>query len=272
VSNYERLVAEALRAPVVGWNFDWLRGRATEERPTWEYSRRARSALAAASTAMDIDTGGGEVLAYIDRFPPLMVATEAWKPNVGVAKERLRPLGVHVVETDGTPRLPFRSETFDLVLNRHGLRGRADSAEAEVWWKEVARVLRPGGALLTQQVGGRGMQSLGEAMGVVPRASRLQFDATKARRVIERSGFVVTDAREEFLRTVFFDVGAVVYYLRLVIWIVPGFSTVSHEVQLRRLHDRIQVEGPFVSHSHRILVEAHRNPSHRSSAASREAV
>ena len=116
------------------------------------------------------------------------------------------------------------------------------------------------------------MQSLGEAMVVVPIASRLQFDATKARRVIERSGFVVTDAREEFLRTVFFDVGAVVYYLRLVIWIVPGFSTVSHEVQLRRLHDRIQVEGPFVSHSHRILVEAHRNPSHRSSAASREAV
>jgi SAM-dependent methyltransferase len=254
--DYDELIAQGLRAPLVGWNFDWLSGRATEERPTWGFSSRARSALAAASTALDIDTGGGEVLAYIARFPRAMVATEAWLPNVGLARERLEPLGVRVVQTSDAPALPFRSECFDLVLNRHGLRGRSASTEADVWWKEVARVLRPGGRFLSQQVGGRGMQELRSAMGLTPIASQQPWDARMARTVIGRSGFVVTEAREEFPRTVFFDVGAIVYYLRMVIWTVPGFTVDTHDAHLRRVHERIQVEGSFVTYSHRILVEA----------------
>lgn len=258
MSTYRALVDEALHAPVVGWDFSWLNGRATEERPTWAYSRRARSALAAASTALDVDTGGGEVLAYVNRFPPLMVATEAWPLNVAIADGRLRPLGVRIVQTGDAPALPFRAGCFDLVLNRHGTRGRSDSAEADRWWSDVARVLRAGGTFLSQQVGGRGMRELRQAMGLMPRASQAPWDAAMARSVIERAGFVVTDLREEFLRTVFFDVGAIVYYLRMVIWIVPGFGAVQHEPELRRLHERIRAEGPFVTYSHRFLVEAQR--------------
>ena len=35
----------------------------------------------------------------------------------------------------------------------------------------------------------------------------------------------------------FDDVGAVVYFLRLVVWIVPGFSVERFEDRLRELHD-----------------------------------
>ncbi len=60
------------------------------------------------------------------------------------------------------------------------------------------------------------------------------------------------------MRTVFNDVGAVVYFLRKVLWTVPGFTVAGYRDQLRRLHRKIQAEGPFVAHAQRFLIEAGR--------------
>ena len=54
----------------------------------------------------------------------------------------------------------------------------------------------------------------------------------------------------------FDDVGAVVYFLRLVIWTVPDFTVEKYRVRLHDLHDQIQRDGPFVAHSTRFLIEA----------------
>ena len=35
---FDELVTEADAAPMSGWDFSWLEGRATEERPSWGYS------------------------------------------------------------------------------------------------------------------------------------------------------------------------------------------------------------------------------------------
>ena len=77
-----------------------------------------------------------------------------------------------------------------------------------------------------------------------------------AREVMEQAGFEITDMREEFPRTEFFDVGAIVYYLRLVVWIVPDFSVDRYRSSLLRLHDHIEETGSFVAHAHRFLVDA----------------
>ena len=61
--------------------------------------------------------------------------------------------------------------------------------------------------------------------------------------------------RSERLRTEFFDIGAVVWFLRKVIWMVPGFTVAGYEPQLRRLHERIGRDGPFVATTTRMLVE-----------------
>ena len=61
--SFESLIDEAAGAAVDGWGFGWLDGRATEERPSWGYQRQLRRRLATARAALDIDTGGGEVLA-----------------------------------------------------------------------------------------------------------------------------------------------------------------------------------------------------------------
>ncbi len=77
-----------------------------------------------------------------------------------------------------------------------------------------------------------------------------------ARRAAEAAGLDFVDLRPERLRVEFHDVGAVVFFLRKVIWMVPGFTVDSYRDRLRALHDEIQADGPFVAHSARYLIEA----------------
>jgi hypothetical protein len=87
---FEQLIAEGESVPVEGWDFAWFDGRATEERPRWGYSRLLAGRMARAAAGLDIQTGGGEVLARISHPPPVLVATESWPPNVAVARRNLR--------------------------------------------------------------------------------------------------------------------------------------------------------------------------------------
>ncbi len=72
----------------------------------------------------------------------------------------------------------------------------------------------------------------------------------------QAAGLTVVDLREATLRTVFHDIGAVVWFLRKVVWTVPGFTVQAHLPALSRLHDRIRAEGSFVAHARRFLIEA----------------
>jgi hypothetical protein len=48
----------------------------------------------------------------------------------------------------------------------------------------------------------------------------------------------------------------VVYFLRKVIWMVPGFTVEQYRDRLRELHEQINRDGPFVAHTTRFLIEA----------------
>ena len=80
---YDELVAEAAAADVSGWDFGWLDGRATEERPPWGYARMLAANLAAVRSALDVETGGGEVVGEAAVLPARMVVTEAWPAQRG---------------------------------------------------------------------------------------------------------------------------------------------------------------------------------------------
>jgi hypothetical protein len=118
-AEFDRLLAEGAAEPVEGWDFSWFDGRATEQRPSWGYARLIGERMAEVRSGLDIDTGGGEVLASIPRPPEVLVATEAWLPNVPVAADTLAPLGGRVVAARERDGLPFRQGTFDLVVSRH---------------------------------------------------------------------------------------------------------------------------------------------------------
>lgn len=244
---FEDLVDEAASVPVAGWDFSWLDGRATEARPSWGYQRLLNARLKTVSAALDIQTGGGEVLAEAEVFPPAMVATESWPPNIAKATELLHPRGVVVVATPGEAPLPFADAAFDLVTCRH---------PATVPWDEIARVLRPGGTYFAQHVGPASVFELVEYfLGPQPEARRARHPHEEAA-AARSAGLELADQRTERLRMEFHDIGAVVYFLRKVIWMVPDFTVDAYRDRLRRLHDRIRHQGPFVAHSTRTLIEA----------------
>ncbi len=247
-SDFNELVEAAQAAPVDGWDFSWLDGRASEARPPWCYSRRAVERLRQARSVLDVQTGGGEVFAEMlqQALPSRTVATEGWAPNLALARERLSPFGTAVVEVPETAGLPFDDTSFDLVLSRH---------PNVTPWDEVARVLRPGGCYFAQHIGPGSNRELADfMMGPHPVSDLRAPD--RARREAEQAGLEVVDLQSAALKVEFFDVGAVVYFLRKVIWTVPGFTVDRYRDRLAELHALIGRQGSFVSHSQRFLIDA----------------
>ena len=164
MSDFDDLVDEAEHVPIEWWDFGWLDGRAVEERPTWRYFDRVVERAADVSTLLEIQAGVGSMVGRLESLPRLSVATEGFPPSVAKAAPRLRSRGVHLVVTSETRQaLPFVAGSFELVISRHPI---------EVWWREIARVLRPGGTYFAQHVGPHSLRSLSELlMGPLPDAS-----------------------------------------------------------------------------------------------------
>ena len=245
------LIAEGDAVPVEGWDFSWFEGRATEERPAWGYARLLAERIGRAEAVLDVQTGGGEVLAEAlqrGRHSELrrLAATESWPPNAELARRVLAPFGGVVVEVADDWPLPFRDASFDLVSSRH---------PAEVLWTHIARVLAPGGSYFAQHVGAGSNRELTDfMMGPQPvSTARNPWVAVCAAR---RAGLDVVELREQALRVEFFDVAAVVYFLKKVLWTVPGFTVAGYAESLARMHEHIEQHGSFVSHSQRFLIEA----------------
>ena len=248
----DRLLAEGAAVPTEGWDFSWFAGRASEERPAWGYCSRLTDRLGGATAALDLQTGGAEVYAEaLGRCPvrPARVAaTESWPPNLALARERLSRWDGEVVDAADDADLPFDDASFDLVASRHPTVQR---------WPEIARVLRPGGTYLCQGIGSGTHRLLAEAV-LGPQPGLDEPTAALAAEAARDAGLEVVDLRSQTCRVEFGDVGAVVHFLRKVVWTVPGFSVESYLPQLAALHERIQRDGGFVSYAQRYLVEARR--------------
>ena len=258
VSRFEDLLAEGESVPVDGWDFSWFEGRATEERPPWGYARQLGARMAAlagvpGAAALDLQTGGGEVLAAAlamgPAAPPTLVATESWPPNLAVARRNLARFGARVVPVpEPGSDLPFPDQAFDLVVSRHPVRVR---------WDEVARVLRPGGTYFSQDVGHPSVGELtGFMLGPQPEPDGPTRDPRWSVLAARQAGLDVVDLRQFRGRMAFNDVAAVAVFLRKVIWIVPGFTVAGYRDRLRALHEQIERDGPFVATSVRFLIEA----------------
>ena len=238
-------------APVDGWDFSWLDGRAAEERPSWGYQRLLGGKLATATSALDVQTGGGEVLAGAgaEHFPPTMVATEGWPPNIARAKQLLRPLGAAVVAAAVAAPLPFADGAFDLVTSRH---------PAVVDWTEIARVLTAGGTYFAQHVGGATNREISEFFLGPLQASDGRQHLVEAEQAVA-AGLEIVQCRNERLQLAFFDVGAMIYFLRKVVWTVPDFTVDRYLDRLRDMHEVIERQGRFESTMSRTLFEVRKN-------------
>jgi SAM-dependent methyltransferase len=246
--NFDALVTEALAQSFRGWDFSWLRGRWVEDEPPWDYRTLVMERIRAAEAMLDMGTGGGEFLASLPARPPLTVATEAYPPNLPVARERLGPLGIQVVEVTDEHALALPDATFDLVINRHEYYDVA----------ELRRILRPGGLFLTQQVGMSELSELNDFLGAPPYSAEPWWGLDDEVSQLKANGFEVTRVEQAFPASVFHDVGAVVYVLKVIEWQIPDFSVERYRGRLLALHDHIRRRGPFQIHADRCLIEARR--------------
>lgn len=251
--SFDKIVAEAERAPFSGWDFSWLKGRYVEGTVSWNYRQRVLHRIRSAKRLLDMGTGGGEFLSSLQPFPEQSFATEGYPPNVAIARSLLAPLGVRVLPIVGA-ELPFEDGFFDLIINRH--EGYAPS--------EVYRVLAPGGFFLTQQVGARNNIELYElldlkSLGKTTFSARPEWIMDYAVGELGEVGFHILVQKEKFPVSRFFDVGALVYILKAIPWDVPNFTVDGYRKRLRKIHRLIQREGSLEVTSHRFLIEARKN-------------
>ncbi|TFG50795.1 MAG: class I SAM-dependent methyltransferase [Gemmatimonadales bacterium] len=205
--------------------------------------------MASVGSVLDMGTGGGERLASLAPLPPIACATEAYAPNVPVARRRLTPLGVNVVDTTADPdgiSLPFEDGAFELIVTRH---------ECFVA-SEVFRLLQPGGTFITQQCGGHGEVGLIEWFKGPGTATVMDWTVDIASEQLTQAGFRINHRQEAYSEHCFKDVGAVVYYLRAIRWLVEDFSVERYRDRLYDMHLHIQQHGGFSMKNERFLIEA----------------
>ena len=243
---FAQWLAEEQAAHIHGWDFSHIQDRYEEENDLpWNFDETVRRYLHPQHHILDIDTGGGEFLLSLGHPCPLTAATEGYPPNAALCREVLLPLGVDFREADGGGPLPFPGDSFDLVLNRHG-----DYLPAEVF-----RVLKPGGVFLTQQVGAENDRDLVELL--LDPAPPLPFPRqclSIAREDLEAAGFTVTEAQEAYCPIRFWDVGALVWFARVIPWEFPGFSVETCRDRLFQVQSVLEQKGVIQGTIHRYFL------------------
>ena len=245
--DFERYLAAADQ-PFSGWDFSWVTetGRMSSGVLPWSYASVLLPYLWRALAMADLGTGGGEFLSFLSPLPSTTYATEGYPPNVSVARARLAPLGVQVFETDESESLPFADSSLDLVINRH------ESYRPE----EVFRSLRPGGHYITQQVDGPSQKVVSDWLGVPFEVGWANWTLETAAQGLESAGFIILTQRAAPIPTRFFDIGALIYYVKAIPWQIPDFTVARYRAPLHALHQRIQAGGYLEAQSGRFLLVA----------------
>lgn len=240
--------AEESIAHIRGWDFSHIDGRyAEEEDLPWDYRSVVKQRLSPDMKLLDIDTGGGELLLSLHHPPAYTAATENYPPNITLCRDTLLPLGIDFRPASGKGPLPFEDNSFDIVIDRHG----------DFCAEEIFRVLKPGGLFITQQVGAENDREL--VCLLLPGETALPFPEQYlhlAKAQFERSGFLILDAQECFRPIVFYDVGALVWFARIISWEFPGFSVDSCLPQLLKAQQMIEHTGRIEGRIHRFLLVA----------------
>lgn len=249
-----------------GWDFSLLisSGRMSfnisEEQLGWDLTKTICQTLAKLVESdrgklideiflLDLGTGGGEYLEEILPKLPIkekklrVYATESYRPNFLLAKERLSSYGVAVIESDSdslNSLLPFDNDgpKFDLIISRHTCYNM----------REVERLLKfETGTFITQQVDGTSNRDLIELFGHQPKWP--SFNLAYASLVVrsQTSYMKIIQAQESTTNLVFNDMGALVIFLHAVPWMVEDFTVEKYKDVLLKLYHSEQNALAFTS-------------------------
>ncbi|MFT8349377.1 class I SAM-dependent methyltransferase [Clostridium saccharoperbutylacetonicum] len=227
-----------------GWDFSYLENRWEAEELPWDYKEILSKYLNSNYKLLDMGTGGGEFLLSLRHPYNNTSVTEMWEPNVELCKKELEPLGIEVKQVFNDSELPFKDEVFHVIINRH--------ASFDI--KEVRRILKPNGIFITQQVGGKNNEILSKAL--IKNFKPLFSENTLENNLkqLKENSFEILYAKEFFPHLSFKDIGALVYFAKIIEWEFPGFSVDSSFEELCKLYEEIKVKGYVDSLEHRFII------------------
>ncbi|MBQ6868259.1 MAG: SAM-dependent methyltransferase [Clostridia bacterium] len=243
----EQWKAEEQIAHIHGWDFSHIDGRYSEDADfPWDYRALIKKYLRPDMKILDYDTGGGEFLLSLNHPHENTAATEGFAPNIELCKEVLLPLGIDFRPCGNPSAIPFADGSFDMIIDRHG---SFDPVE-------IHRLLKNGGIFITQQVGEDNDRQLVEmAMPGVPK----QFEGlnlVRQKAAFENAGFNILESGEAFRPIRFYDIGAFVWFARIIQWEFPDFSVDSCLENLLKMQETIEKNGCVEGMTHRYMIVA----------------
>ncbi len=245
---YDNWIKEESIAHMKGWDFSHIDGRYEEEDDLpWDFREVIRKYLDNSKYLLDMETGGGEFLKSLGHPNDKTSAIEGYKPNVEYCKEVLLPLGIDFKEADGADVLPFEDEKFDVITNRHG----------DYNISELKRLLKKNGVFLTQQVGSENdMELVKLLLGDNVEASfpKQYLDIRRKEFIEER--FEILESDEVFKPIKFYDVGALVWFARIIEWEFQNFSVDKYLDSLYRAQEILEEKGVIEGRIHRFYIVA----------------
>lgn len=234
--------------PFMGWDFSYfyITERMVQFPLSWNYANKVMSKLKDINTLLDMGTGGGEYLSKIKPLPKKTYATEYYKPNIQIAKINLKPFGIKVIGLENHNSLPFNNNFFDLIINRH-------STYEE---NEIFRIIKNKGCFITQQVGGKNNIKINEDLQTNYKSEQNDRDLDHAVKKLIAAGFKIIEKKEEYPISRFYDIGALIYYLKAISWQINDFNIEKYHDRLKNIHDKIIKNGYYETNAHRFYILA----------------
>jgi SAM-dependent methyltransferase len=230
-----------------GWDFLYIDKRFSEEPLPWNYDKMVRQYLNANSILLDMGTGGGEYLLALNHPYRNTFATEAYPPNFELCKRTLTPLGIDVRQIFNDNYLPFENDMFNIIINRH------EAFDIN----EVYRLLKSNGLFITQQVGGLNNKELSRFLiSDFKEITSSEHTLENNLMLIQNKGLTILKSDECFPKLKFFDVGALVYFAKIIEWEFPNFSVDNCFKQLCQLQSIVEEQGFVESKEHRFVIVA----------------
>lgn len=233
-------------AHINGWDFSHIKDRYKNYSLPWDYESVVRAYLNDESSLLDIDTGGGEFLLSLKHPVEKTSATEGYAPNVDLCKKVLLPLGIDFRQANDYTNLPFENDAFDVIINRHG------NYDVD----EIYRILKQNGIFITEQVGEDNERDLVELLlpGEPKKFHGLNLRDQKEKFISK--GFSVLYSDEAFTTIEFFDVGALVWFAKIIEWEFCGFSVEQHFNNLLKAQFILETNGSIKGTTHRYIIVA----------------
>lgn len=234
-------------AHIHGWDFSHIDGRFKQETDLpWDYKQIIKCYLKSNFSLLDIDTGGGEFLLSLNHPYTKTSATEGFSPNVQLCRNTLLPLGINFREMSDYGKMPFNDNSFDIIINRHGNYNVL----------ELYRILKPNGIFITEQVGDNNDRELIELLVANTPKPFPKATLDIQLQLFIKQGFKIIMGEEAYRSIKFFDVGALVWFARIIEWEFPNFSVESCFDNLLKAEQILKEKGFVDGTIHRYLIAA----------------